>query len=106
MDNQALLECILALERALSRDQGPQQSGPPSLDRQGPPTQPRAPPAPAVTAVNVDCPNLPPNGIKTSYATMSNYKITSQCVSKFNDRLSCQHNPPIAGISGSMTNWH
>ena len=42
-DGQALLERVLALERALSRDQGPQQSGPPSS--QAGPSGTSAPPS-------------------------------------------------------------
>ena len=106
---QALLEHVLALEQALShdRDLSSQAFQAPRLDRQGPPPHPRAPPAPAVTAVSVDCPSLPPNGGKTSYATMSNYiKLTSQWVSEFNDGLSRQNNLPTAAKSGSSTNWH
>ena len=112
-NGQVLLEHVIALERALSRDQEPLPELPGWTVRDLRPPSPQAPPAPAVTAVSGACPSG-----NTSYATMSNYKLTSQWASKLNDRLNCQHNLPTAarlfgsnkcqheGLAGSMNNWH
>ena len=106
-DGQALLERVLALERALSRDQGPQQSDPPSS--QAGPSGTSAPPSSTPSASGdsgeYEC-GLSQLAAKRRQDLLRNYiKLTSQWVSEFNDRLSYQHNPPTAAISGGMKDW-